>query len=276
MPTLSSAGGGTPSAAYRVDRISGAKFSTTATVLTLEPGGLDSICRIPTTVGGSNDMVVETITSNLTCTITTSGAGGLHSDYTESANQGYDVYYISDGASTKNLIMVERGDLPVTTWALPSGYTRWRRVWFSTNDGSSDLRSFDSDLTEIGICRYTTTGEAAAFFGAGIQVLTAGTATSLTAIDVTEIMPKGVDEFGCMTLAINTTAASNGARFAIGNANNYIVQNLDCNGFSTRTDTTDGWGEFDGPIDDDNLYYFWFAAPSTGFYVTITTWRLPR
>ena len=156
--------------------------ATSVTNLRLTPVGLDGYCRIPVTAGVAGDIEAVEITAFLDCDITVSDAGGLHSSYTESATQGYDVYLIAKDDGTKNLIMVEAGDVPVTDWALPTGYTKYSQpLHFAINLGGNLLSKVPTYCT--------STGRRYSYYTAKRMLVSLASGTTPTELDCSLYVP---------------------------------------------------------------------------------------
>lgn len=76
--------------------------------------------------------------------ITTSGLGGLSATYTESADQGYDVYAVFDGFTpgSEDFLIIEADDDIELVTEFSGDFTSYRRVGFFYNDGSSNILPF--------------------------------------------------------------------------------------------------------------------------------------
>lgn len=149
-------------------------FGSVSTV-TVGTGGLESIM-----LDSKNTQTLRFI-GTLTADITTGGAGGLDTG-SEAADTWYAVHVIADftgGAGAVALLL----SLSATAPTLPSGYSRFRRVGWVRNDGSSNFQDFEQ----------TGNGRERSYFWdvdeSNIQKLAGGNATSFTNVDLSDCVP---------------------------------------------------------------------------------------
>jgi len=241
------------------DKPSGLLWSyTSATTVTMTPSGTDGTARIPTTSGSLRDMSVETIVSSKTVDLTVSGAGGLAAEYTEAANKGYDIYFIA-GASGKEFIAVESGQLPVTNWALPSGYNRYSKpVFWVHNDGSSNIMDF------------TQVVDSWCELEASTALLAAGASTTYAALTGANIIPT----FAGAMVDLRVYGANTGAN------SSFMVSRTTTNAAPAAWDITIGSAA--GTVKTGRckiptaatLYYKWlFAITGAGGYLDLKAFK---
>lgn len=148
------------------------RFNTSfATVSTLSISS--GVCR------DSTDIVNIKSTSSITVDITASGVNGLDTG-SEAASTWYYVYVIlkDSDQTVAGLLSVSSTDP-----TMPSGYTYFRRIGEWRNDGSSNLLNgffYGDRIKEI----YYKENS-----GTTLRVLTGGTATSYTNVDLSSFVP---------------------------------------------------------------------------------------
>lgn len=203
----------------------------------------------------------------LTLDLSTTGAGGIISADTPEAVQGYDIYLItdSDGGNAALLAVDPGTDMSLET--LPGSSTHWSRlVWFLANNlaGAANLVPFYQ--AGRGRCSYD----------AELAVLTDGTATTRTLVDLTNYVPSAFTQAHFLWRSVNVAAThvqvdyfsqSTGAK-RLTNPEN--LRNIAGADFTSR-------GSLDVPNADgpaDSLYYLHSASPSLGTTLRILRWEL--
>lgn len=169
-----------------------------ATTLRMSPSGLDSKARIALYDGSAWKNF--TVTGNVDVAISLSGAGGLDTG-AEAANTLYYVWHIGKSDGTYNLLLSVSSSGPT----MPSGYTykRLANVVFR-NNSASDLFPFDC---VGGVYRYRAV-DVGNYPRVGIEVLTAGLATSATAIDLSGYVPSHARFASCHATVVNASATT--------------------------------------------------------------------
>ncbi len=145
-----------------------------ASTATIGTASLDSHVR------DSTNAYTMSWTGTLTADITAAGAGGLDTG-SEAASTWYAVHVIGD-TSRVNATDVMLS-LSATAPTLPAGYDVFRRVGWVRNDGSSNL----IDFIQFGSDQHRRIKYVDAV--SNRQVLTAGSATAVTAIALAALMP---------------------------------------------------------------------------------------
>ena len=126
----------------------GAKFAyTDAATITMSGAGSDS--KAVVIVKSSTDTLSVVVAADLTCALSTSGAGGLDTG-SEASDTGYYVFLITKPFGKLPALLYS---LSPTGPTMPSGYTyRSDPIWFISNDGSSNIIPF---IDVNGGCFYT-------------------------------------------------------------------------------------------------------------------------
>ncbi len=168
-PTPSQTGEAVEIAAAHSKRYRRGFLSKSLSTSTLEVG--IGSCR------NNTDVLNLELTAAATVDITTSGAGGLDTG-SEAANTWYAIHVIGDttGANaTKGML-----SLSATAPTMPAGYNAFRHVAWARNDSGSNLKKFRYHTEQY--CHYNTdrTDQTA---------LSAGSATSFTAVDCSAFVP---------------------------------------------------------------------------------------
>jgi len=127
------------------------------------------------TVGDDTGVVIMDVSGTITVDITASGANGLDTG-AEASSTFYYIYLIFNPTTE---VLAGLFSISATSPTLPSGYTLKRLVGVVRNDGSSDFISFlqvgeNFDYTDR------------------FNVLSGGTATSATTIDVSAFVPDSI------------------------------------------------------------------------------------
>ncbi len=151
--------------------------------LRLTPSGLNGEASI--VVFDGTDLLSININANLSASLAATGAGGLDTG-AEASNTGYDIYLITEaGGANPQLLLTVSGDNPT----LPAGYTHQSEVlWFVSNSqggGNSDIVPF-VDLGN-GRCLYLISN--------GVQVLSDGENTAVTAVGLSRAVPSNASTF---------------------------------------------------------------------------------
>ena len=112
---------------------------SSATSVDLGTASVESVCKAFNSTTKS-----FSFTGIQNVSITTAGAGGLSTTYTESADQGYDVYVIGDSTlvNSDDFLIIEADDDITTVAEFVSDFDLFRRLGFFYNDGSSDILLF--------------------------------------------------------------------------------------------------------------------------------------
>jgi hypothetical protein len=181
---------------------SGVSFSRpSADVVRLTPVGVEDKAYI-WCHDGAGDWVKVEVDANLDCDLSTTGAGGLQTGDTYSANNGYQIALIAKGdlpagARAPALIAMANGadDSPV----LPAGYTHWSRVI-----------SFASSVTGPDLLDFRQVGERYQYVGASTGPIAEleykGTADSNT--DLSTWVPYYADQIDLHIGAVMNDVAS--------------------------------------------------------------------
>lgn len=127
---------------------------------------------------GSSDQRQIVVSAALTVDITVSGAGGLDTG-SEAANTWYSVWVISQiGGGARGLLSAS-----ATAPLLPDAYVSKRRLGWVRNDGSSNFLHFNA--RGDGRTRQFYYDEARSV----INILTGGSATAFTDVDLSTLVP---------------------------------------------------------------------------------------
>lgn len=168
--------------------------------LKLKPDDTNPTYQINILKGSCRDSTgIHTIKTGVTKTvdITASGAGGLDTG-SEASSTWYAVYLIDDTSGTNNPAGILSTN--TTTPTLPNGYNVFRRIGWVRNDSSSDLLEF---------AQRGTGNERRYFWLEGkptINVLSAGSATTWTDVDMSSLMPP-TSTVVYLNVGFRTTAA---------------------------------------------------------------------
>jgi len=157
------------------------KYVTTATV-DIDAGELILL--------DTSDRAKEFDSVNLTVDITASGANGLDTG-SEASGTEYFIWVIGKADGTVAALLSTSATAPT----MPSGYTFKGRVGTVLNNGSSNFPEF---LQEGRRCQITQT-----------SVLSNGSATSFTAVDLSSVVPS-IAVSVAVQLVMNTSAATSG------------------------------------------------------------------
>lgn len=171
--------------------LSGGKL-TPATFLEVLQTGVTSVQVLADTVKvqSTTGDFVDLSTVDVTATITTSGANGLDTG-SEAASTWYYVWVIYNGTTTSSLLSLSN-----SAPTMPSGYTYKGLVGVVRNNASSDL---------IVVRQF---GNFAMYSDADFSVLSAGTATIMTDVDLSTLVPpiSRVAYLACTLLISHGTA----------------------------------------------------------------------
>lgn len=243
LPTLAQLSLEWLTSGVRTERVSASQIRIT-------PSGPDGKARIALFDGSS--LKFFTVSANVTADITASGANGLDTG-AEAASTFYHLWAIGKSDATFAVLLSTSGSSPT----MPSGYTFKRLIGGVPNDGSSNFIPFHHSRN--GWVRYKVSG--AIGYG-GVQVLSGGTATSATAIDLTKAVPDLVGaEFEILSDASNTGATGTRVDYYFSSSN---TDSLD----HATVAQTANWlielrNRFTGTVHAARnviLYYAWAAA----------------
>lgn len=158
--------------AFDTEFVQGLKAQyVSATTLRITPGK----CR------SDDDTFDMVLGSNRDAVITSSGAGGLDTG-SEASSTPYYLWLIYNPTTTTYAALLS---LSATSPTMPSGYTKKRLVGFSFNNSSSNLHDFK--MVGDGRIRYVQYNE---HRQNECQLLSAGTATSWTNVDCSDLVPE--------------------------------------------------------------------------------------
>jgi len=248
----------------------GCKFSyTDAETITLSPNGLDSKATVGI-LSGTTFSAVE-LSSDLTCDLSTSGAGGLDTG-SEANSTGYYVFVIAQAAGASPALLCSTSD---TSPTMPTDYVyQSEPIWFISNDSSGDLVDF---VDMNGKCFYR---EPAAVLASGLGY------SAWTLINCSVVAPNNSVAFVEAWVRPKSTTAWNSLRFHWSNANAInstfytlrfvnVIRNVNGSGGTEHLA-----GNF--PLIDASagMYYQWGSDPGSGgayppsFNVWLRGWTL--
>lgn len=116
---------------------SGSGGASTTTIVRDFVAGIPGNNLIASTASFIDIMGCYIIDYSTQANITLVGQGGLDTG-SEAANTSYSVYAISDSACTASGILLSASNTHTPT-AMPTGYTKWRKIGNVRNDGSSNF-----------------------------------------------------------------------------------------------------------------------------------------
>ena len=248
----------------------GCKFSyTDAETITLSPNGLDSKATVGI-LSGSTFSAVE-LSSDLTCDLSTSGAGGLDTG-SEANSTGYYVFVIAQAAGASPALLCSTSD---TSPTMPTDYVyQSEPIWFISNDSSGDLVGF---VDMNGKCFYR---EPAAVLANGLGY------SAWTLINCSSVAPNNSVAFVEAWVRPKSTTAWNSLRFHWSNANaiNSTFFTLRFHNVIRNVNGAGGTEHLAGnfPLIDASagMYYQWGSNPGSGgayppsFNVWLRGWSL--
>lgn len=157
------------------DYLDGLGVRQNATNPTYQIDILPGLCR--SSDNGTDLFNVGTLTADITVT----GANGRDAG-SEAANTWYHVWIIYNATTDTYAALLSTSSTAPT---MPSGYTHKRRVGVVRNDGSSNFRPFAQvvNVSRVREYHYDEVSEAT------LEVLTAGTATTWTDVNLSSLVP---------------------------------------------------------------------------------------
>lgn len=251
------------------------------------------ISAVPRGLGGcthlsdnSADLIYIFICSNKTLTLDLSvtGAGGLHDDYSEASDQGYDIYFCGGVAAS-----VAGGlDVNIGIFAVPTGTVSWdlddlgggdwewvsEKVWFIHNNSSSNI--FNHRWGGDGVCFYRDVNNATT------RVLSNGTATSSTALVLTGFVPEATGAVSSISRALlyinadNTGSTSRIVEINSGIVSTELLRLKDIANLTGQVESKQYLGWFPIGYQDEatSLYYSWSGGVTGGLDVYVAGWAL--
>jgi hypothetical protein len=248
----------------------GCKFSyTDASTITLAPNGLDSKATVGI-LSGSTFSAVE-LSADLTCDLSTSGAGGLDTG-SEANSTGYYVFVITQAAGASPALLCSTSDTAPT---MPTDYVyQSAPIWFISNDSSGDILDF---VAINGRCFYREPPTALA---SGLNY------SGWDAIDCSVLAPNTSTAFVLGSVRASSTTVWNNVFLALGNTGATAstvwsarwwnaIRNV--NGASSREHMSFNWPLVNATT---SMYYIWGSNPGSGgsyppgFNIHIRGWTL--
>ena len=222
--------------------------------------------RIETGIAKTSGGDSVTVGAALTVDITTAGANGLASNYTESANQLYDVWLITQagGASPAGLL-TEAGDA-LSGVTFPGSYVKANSLYLGSVaniDGATDNDIHPFTNIGSGTTRQTTYTSGVFTSGDDLEVLASGKATTPTAVDLTDHV---TDRSTAATLVYRLTNSGTPLEASLLHASVAFWTSLPVDGSSafwpgTRTGAENAVMYGDPALD---VEYAWGGTPSVG------------
>jgi len=248
----------------------GCKFSyTDASTITLTPNGLDSKATVGI-LSGSTFSAVE-LSGDLTCDLSTSGAGGLDTG-AEANSTGYYVFVITQAAGASPALLCSTSD---TTPTMPTDYVyQSEPIWFISNDSSGDILDF---VAINGRCFYR---EPPAALASGLNY------SGWDAIDCSVLAPNNSTAFVLGSVRASSTTVWNNVFLALGNTGatassvwsaRWWNAIRNANGASSREHMSFNWPLVNAAT---SMYYIWGSNPGSGgsyppgFNIHIRGWTL--
>lgn len=185
--------------------------------------------------------------------ITTSGAGGLDAG-SEASSTWYHIWAIGKTDGTKSAVFSTSTSAPT----LPSGYTYYGYLGAVYNDSSGDLVSFRQLGNRVTVAVQT-----------GVS---AGTATTFTAIDLAQEVPSTATavqfEYGVSTSSGTATASIVVAAYGSGTAPTYGY----CKHTQVTSSTTATYGNASLVFNTAQELYYYVSGANARGYVDIIGW----
>jgi hypothetical protein len=244
----------------------GAKLEwVSVTQVRLVPSGVDSTAWV--TLFDGTDLKLFEIVANVTADITASGANGLDTG-AEGASTFYHLFGIGKSDGTFALLLSTSATAPT----MPATYTFKRLLGGVRNNASSNFVPFEH--AKDGTVRYRTGADEQ-----GVSVLSGGTATATTAVDLTGAIPNVVGvKYTLRTLSIvnNATGTSYSLYESSGGA---ATDRFDVETHSTGSGRRSvGRGFIPHQLRatlSTNVYYDWSAATAgRSLDLFVTDWNL--